>query len=372
MNRLDAQVLRETACRLRRNRAEKKRSGLYPLETLILYVTMRCNCKCAHCFLHDALNTGADEMSLDQIERLAESVPPLRQLQLTGGEPTLRRDLPEIIRAFARRGKAALIGVNTNGLNTGEIVALAEAVKGEFPALGLAFQISIDGLEETHDRLRGVPGCFGKAMETLRRLSDMRQRLPGLAAHVLTVISESNYKELVPLNDYLRENVGKDVLQGFELVRNVETTAWNIPRAIKEANTGPKKSVLPPVEAFDRIARDLKKLNRRSANPANAFHVHNLAQLEMVKTGRPQFKCVTAGQAIGVVYSNGGVAHCEFTKPFAKLSEFGWDFQALWRSEAAEQRRRQIGQCYCIHGCFHGTSVEYSWKGLARMFLAGL
>lgn len=372
MNAIDRSILLETTQRLRRNQAAKDATGLYPLDMMILYVTMRCNAKCDHCFCWEDLNVGIPELSLEQFNSLAETVPPFRHLLLTGGEPTLRNDLEEIIAAFASRQKIQTVFLNTNGLKPQKIVALAESVKTRFPDLGLEFQISLDGLEPTHDRIRGVPGNYRKAIETLKAIYALKPKYPALSAHALTVITELNYKELVALNDALRNDVSPEIIHGFELVRDVATTAWAIPPEVAEKGVGPKAMNLPPKSAFPQIAEDLRTINRRAPFHANSFHVHNLAQLKMVETQKEQFKCVTAGQAVGVVYSNGDVAHCEFTLPFANLGNFAFDWNALWRSPAAEERRSQISKCYCIHGCFHGKAVEYSWKGIWEMTKAAL
>jgi MoaA/NifB/PqqE/SkfB family radical SAM enzyme len=372
MRPIDRRIIKDTAKRLVHNTREKKRTGLYPLELAILYVTMRCNAKCDHCFCWEDLNVGIPEFTLEQFAKLADSMPRVRMLLMTGGEPTLRRDLDEIFRIFASRDKADVIQINTNGLKPDKIMAFVEQMKAEFPGTGLDLQISLDGLPDTHDAIRGVPGNFAKALETARRVHELKRTVPMLSANLLTVITEKNYRELVELNELLQREVAPDVIHGFELVRDVATTAWGIPPEIAEKGVGPKAMKLPPVEDFPAIEADLKLIHSRGPFRANAFHIHNLAQLRMVATQREQYKCVTAGQAVAVLYSNGDVAHCEFTLPFANLREFDHDFDALWHSDAANERRRQIRSCYCIHGCFHGKAVEYSWRGVAAMTKAAL
>ncbi len=366
MQKTDLTILWDTAQRLRRNRRARQREGIYPLEMAILYVTMRCNARCDHCFCWQDLNIGLREMTIEEIETLAASIPPLRHLLVTGGEPMLRSDLLEVLRAFAQRGKAETIIVNSNGLQPPKIFDLVERFKTEFPGVGLEIQISLDGLEETHDRIRGVPGNFRKAVESLRGIYERKPRFPNLSAHAITVITALNYRELVPLNDFLRTEVDPHVVHGFELVRGFQTTVWGVPDSIAEKDVAPKAMELPPREDFPDIARDLKQINRRGPYRASSFHVHNLAQLRMVESRREQYPCVTAGQSVAVIYCTGDVAHCEFTRPFANLADFDYDFQALWQGPAANERRAQIRQCFCTHGCFHGKAVEYSWKGIAE------
>ena len=364
---IDQQILDATQKRLEFNQAEKVRTGLYPLEMVLFYITMRCNAKCKHCFCAEDLNIGLPEFSLEEIEKIAQSMPRIRLLVLTGGEPTLRQDLPEIFRIFARHDKAETILINTNGLKPKKIAEMAVELKSEFPNTGLEIQVSLDGLEATHDEIRAVPGNFKKSIDTLGRIYALKNQYPGLNAHALTVICDKNYGELVALNDFLREHIDPDFHQGFEMVRDVEKTAWNIPRKIKESNVGPPNMDLPPLDAFPHIAADLKTINDRGPYRANAYHIHNLAQLKMIETGKEQFKCVTAGQSVAVVYTTGDVAHCEFTLPFANLKDHDFNFEELWLSDAAYKRRKQITTCHCTHGCFHGKAVEYHQHGIDLM-----
>ena len=67
---------------------------------LIFFVTSKCNLLCRHCFYWEELNLPKNELSLDEIEKVARSLPNLLSLSLTGGEPYLRPDLPDIAAAF--------------------------------------------------------------------------------------------------------------------------------------------------------------------------------------------------------------------------------------------------------------------------------
>jgi len=367
MRSIDRQIVTEAARHLVRARAEKRRTGLYPLEDLYVFITMRCNAKCDHCFCWEDLNVGIPELTLPQLQRIAETITPLEMICFSGGEPTLRRDLVEVLDLFASRQKVRTLKINTNGLNPGRVEEIATRFKEAHPNVGLEFQFSIDGLEETHDRIRGVPGNFRKVLESMKRVKELGKRFPALAGGALTVVTSLNYKELVALNDRLLAEIGPDVGHGFELMRDVNTKAWNLHPDAAESGVGPKNMALPPVEAFAEIADAYRLILRRSPILANAFYLHNLAQLRAVETGKEQVKCVTAGQSVGVLYSNGDVAACEFTKPFANLAAHDFDFMALWSSDAAGHRRSQLAKSHCIHGCYMGKSVEMSFTGIAKM-----
>src|SRR6266404_9270191 len=72
------------------------------LGTVILFVTSRCNSFCRTCFYHEELNRPGD-MTFAQIEKVSRTMLPITDLWLSGGEPTLRRDISEIIDTFAKQ-----------------------------------------------------------------------------------------------------------------------------------------------------------------------------------------------------------------------------------------------------------------------------
>src|SRR6187549_1959223 len=78
---------------LRSTKREKR------LGTVILFVTSRCNAFCRTCFYHEELNQPGD-LTFAQIETVSRTMPQITDLWLSGGEPTLRRDLSDIIDLF--------------------------------------------------------------------------------------------------------------------------------------------------------------------------------------------------------------------------------------------------------------------------------
>ena len=123
-------------------------------------VTRRCNLKCVHCYAH-AKNIAFDnELSLSEgkilIDDLAEFGVPV--MLFSGGEPLVRKDLPELAAYAVKKGMRAVI--STNGtLITPQI---AQTLKD----IGLSYVgISLDGMEEINDRFRGVKGAFRLALK---------------------------------------------------------------------------------------------------------------------------------------------------------------------------------------------------------------
>src|ERR687883_1605201 len=80
--------------RLLRSTGRERRLG-----TVIFFITSRCNARCETCFYHEELNRPGD-LTFAQIEKVSQTMPPITDLWLSGGEPTLRRDVPAIIDTF--------------------------------------------------------------------------------------------------------------------------------------------------------------------------------------------------------------------------------------------------------------------------------
>src|SRR5262245_32369487 len=126
------------AWRLRRDRK---------LNTIIFFVTSRCNSTCETCFYWDELNQKGD-LSWDEIVKLSEHTPPFTDLWFSGGEPVLRTDLTDIIHLFIRNNGVRYINLPTNGLKPYRICEVAEQSLGGNPGLELHVNIALDGLRE--------------------------------------------------------------------------------------------------------------------------------------------------------------------------------------------------------------------------------
>ena len=123
----------------------------------------RCNLRCVHCYAQSKDIEYEDELTTEQgkelIDDLAEFGSPV--ILFSGGEPTMRKDLPELAEYAKSKGMRAVI--STNGTLIDE--KMAKVLK----KIGLSYVgISLDGVKETNDKFRGVPGAFDAAMDGLR------------------------------------------------------------------------------------------------------------------------------------------------------------------------------------------------------------
>ena len=128
-------------------------------------VTYRCNSKCIMCSIWKSPST--EELEPSMYSRIPSS---LRTINITGGEPFLRSDLSEVITVIHDRVPGSRIVFSSNGFLTERIVETMMKIRAVHPRVGVG--ISIDGLEQTHDRIRGVPGMFKRAIATVKSLKD--------------------------------------------------------------------------------------------------------------------------------------------------------------------------------------------------------
>jgi len=112
-------------------------------------------------------NPSRDEIAPEHYRKLPRS---LRAINITGGEPFLRKDVVEVIRAIDSVLPSARLVFSTNGSMTDTIVSKMKEIRNFHKKVGVG--VSIDGLEEMHDKVRGVPGFFRRGISTIERLKE--------------------------------------------------------------------------------------------------------------------------------------------------------------------------------------------------------
>ncbi len=157
-------------------------------------VTRRCNLSCVHCYAQAGRTQSRGELSTEEGKRLLDDLSDygVPVVLFSGGEPLLRPDLPDLARYAVRRGMRAVL--STNGtLITPETARLLQEI-------GLSYVgISLDGMEEIHDRFRGRPGAFAQALAGIRNC-----RQAGLKVGLRFTINRLNYREIPAIFELLR------------------------------------------------------------------------------------------------------------------------------------------------------------------------
>ena len=166
--------------------SEKKLNG-----TVI--VTYRCNARCSMCSRYKKPSRPDEEISIETIKKL----PKMYFTNITGGEPFIRTDLKDIVRELYK--KSDRIVISTNGFFTDRIVDLCK----EFPDIGI--RISIEGLEQTNNEIRGLQDGFNKGYTTLKTLRKMGMKDVGFGM----TVQDKNAPDLVPLYEHFEKLVNE-------------------------------------------------------------------------------------------------------------------------------------------------------------------
>ena len=207
-------------------------------DRLTIFITDDCNLKCPHCFIITDHQEKVDSMiSLEQYATMFRAARgKISHIQLTGGEPTLRKDLGDILVSANRDGGISQAAIFTHGLQRARLMgAVEQAMKNS--RIRLNFQMSVDGTDEFHNQNRGVPDGLEKTLATMQALVDLKRKNKKRIGRIsaCTAISRTNYKQI----PYIIERIQRlGVLQSFTFVRTNEV--WNLkaPEELSNFNPG--------------------------------------------------------------------------------------------------------------------------------------
>jgi MoaA/NifB/PqqE/SkfB family radical SAM enzyme len=323
---------------------------------LILFINSICNQTCEHCFYWRNLNRR-DDLTVDELRRLSESLGQVENLNLSGGEPFLRKEFAEICGFFIRNNGVKQIYVPTNGSFAERTVAAVEDVLRE-PSLRLfAVELSLDGMPAYHDRFRGMKDAFARSMETYRQLASLQQRDPRLRIHSISTATSENMGEIAELTRYLHDNCPAMDHHNLALIR------------------GDRKNPSlqgPALEQYQDLYRYVQSVWAEREEQRFGGIVEPMLQWAKARTATEQRQVVPcrAGRLSAVVYANGDVSFCETHAPLGNLRER--TFAEIWTSAEARALRRSIAarQCWCTNEVFLWPSIVFQPAQLSRALLA--
>lgn len=319
---------------------------------LVLFINSICNMKCEHCFYWTSLNKK-DDLSKEEIFELSRSLGKLENLNLSGGEPFLRKEFAEICRQFVQHNEVRQIYVPTNAYYTSRVVAAVTGVLEEKELDLLACEISLDGMPEFHDRFRGAKNSFQKAMETYDALAELQQRDPRVRIHAISTATDVNIDEIKRLTTYLYERCPRMDHHNLAIIR------------------GDRKNpdlAAPLLNEYQKLYQYIRRLwapRERGRYGAVVEPMLQWAKVETLKERRQIAPC-SAGRLSAVVYANGDVSVCELHKPIGNLRQKS--FGEIWESAEAQTLRQSIAnrECYCTTEVFLWPSIVYQPPSLAR------
>lgn len=277
-------------------------------------VTYRCNAHCNMCDCYKDPTKPSEEITLDTIKKLPE----MEFTNITGGEPFIRKDLPDIVRELYK--KTNRIVISTNGYFKDRIIELCK----EFPQVGI--RISIEGLQETNDKIRGIPDGFNRGYGALKTLVEMGHKDVGFGM----TVQDMNCEDLVPLYDISNE-------LGMEFAT---ATLHNSFYFRKTDNKIDDK--LKVAQNFEKLINELLK----SSSPKKWFRAYFNHGLINYIYGQDRLLPCDMSKNAFFIDPFGDVIPCNGMAKKAvmgNLVEQTWD--ELWNSEQADKVRCQTKNC---------------------------
>ncbi|MDA2937109.1 radical SAM protein [Acidobacteria bacterium AH-259-A15] len=334
--------------------------------SLIFFVTSRCNLLCTHCFYWEELNKRKNELTLDEIEKISRSLPNLLTVSLTGGEPYLRADLPDIARAFEQNSHVRNIQIPSNGLLVERTVSRVEALMQKVHRARVSTGVSLDGPEDIHNRIRQNPKSFERALQTLAELKKLKPHFPNLSVGVALTVSSANQDRLGEFYRFVEEELQPDAVT-ITLVRGNPIDA-----SLKKVD----------LRLYHDFARQV--IEYRTAHRLTNGWMDRLVIAKEEETYRLIGEAAQAskrispcygGELIGVLSETGEVYVCEtLDKSMGNVRDFDCDFAKLWQGELAEEGRhyqKELG-CQCTYECAMSINSLFNPKRALRILKRGV
>ena len=322
---------------------EAVRSQFSPrIKHVILHVTNVCNMRCQHCFVD--FEDKPRDLTFDEFRQLSRDLNDFIWLDIGGGEPSLRKDLPDVISLF----RTQEVSIPTNGWFPDKVVQMASAVGGRMPGL-VIITVSLDGFEATHDEMRQA-GSFKRALETIRRLRE----LPTIRVKLNTVVCERNAGEISEFMKYVRDSLGVDY-QGLLLLRG---------DPINPLYRLPSREKLTAIGEGMRPIQESYQFGRRGLVATMLLNYQALkwdAQLRTLEEKTQVIPCL-GGQVHLVIYANGDVAPCELLPAVGNIRRQPIKSILASRGMAETVAGIRRKDCHCTHDCNMQENILFNLR----------
>lgn len=323
---------------------------------LILFINSICNMKCEHCFYWKELNQKND-LSFEELVALSEELGRIETLNLSGGEPFIRKEFADICKQFIRKNGVEEIYVPTNGYFTERTIKAVKGVLEEKSLREIGVEISLDGMPEFHDEFRKTRYAFHKAMETYDALAELQKTDPRLQIYSISTATEGNMEEIKQLTTYLYDRCPQMSHHHLALIR------------------GDRKNPSlqgPAMQTYKELHQYTRRLWAKRDEQRIGSIVEPMLQHVKTKTAELEQQLVPcrAGILSAVIHANGDVAVCEQRPVIGNLRKNS--FMELWHAQSTNSIRQSIKakECYCTNEVFLWPSIVFQPLHLAKSMVA--
>jgi len=332
---------------------------------LIIFVSDKCWMRCAHCWFSEdwkGEHHTRPIMTFDDYSKLADSAR-LKFVSFTGGEAFRRDDIVELITMMRQKSGITRYQIPTSGYLPDMIVGKAEKLLINNPQIPFRVDVSLDGTQAIHDKIRAVKGGWSKAFETIKQLNVLKKKYAHFDVGVITTISHNN-------QDHVDET--------SRIIRTVHSGEWMIniargtPRDPNATQVDLKNYRRAAVLADQSLISGASSGHRGSILGPLLTVKNTVRRRIIIDTleGRRSGGGCAAGSLGGVIYADGEVHACELLDDkIGNLHDFEYNLPAIWQSSEAQMLRRHIqeSRCQCTQECFLSVSMLIQPTAVAAM-----
>ena len=318
----------------------------HELKDLFWECTLSCNLNCKHCGSRAGNKKYDDELTTEEIKtafkQIADSMDISEVLiNVTGGEPLMRKDLCDVME-YATNTLGFHWGMTSNGM------LLTDANIENLKRANLdTIAISIDGLEDTHDKFRGIPGSYKMVINNIKKL-----KKANFVNHiqVTTVFHKENIGELEEL---------------YNVMQTLDLDSWRLVTIDPIGRAEDNKELMLNGQEIKKVL-DFIKDNKKNKKLKILYGCPGYLGLDYEKEVRSKYFNCRTGISVASILYNGDLFVCPDVPRIPRLIQGNIrtdNFKDVWENKYKEFRTENRTKCdecnkcdkwdYCLGGAYH-------------------
>jgi MoaA/NifB/PqqE/SkfB family radical SAM enzyme len=256
----------------------------------------------------------------------------------------MRRDIADIFSSICEHCKPAVVNIPSNGLLSPIIEANVKKMLEKNFDTNLTINLSLDGVGEKHEKIRGIPGNFERVLDTYERLKKLRAEFPRFQIGIHTVISKFNIADALDVYKFAKTLSADSYITE---VAEHRTELFNVDNDITPDALAYAKFAN---ELSDNIRQDYLHSSRKVSKLTQGFRLQYYQFAAKVLSEKRQVLPCYAGYASCQITPFGDVWPCcilGYDKSMGNLRENNYEFSKIWHSKRAKEIRQYIGNKKC-------------------------
>ncbi len=300
-------------------------------------VTNECNSHCMTCRIWDSkvIPLMTPSQYITMFRSIGKS--PFF-VTISGGEPTLRSDLPEIVKSLCDICEPNTVTIPTNGINPTKSFPILEKIVKENSKVTFKINISLDGIGSKHDHIRQTEGNFKRAVALYEHLVSLSKTNKNLITGYYTVLSKFNYRDLNEILDFI--NTVKPQSYGFEPAQYRPIEMNNNPDLLPDNDTVIRTIdlAIPKLEAY---------LNSLPNSPPLRGAYYEFVN-KVLKNNKMPLTCYAGFSSIHISPMGWVWSCCTGQNRLGNLRETDWNLAKLLRNNYELIKSIHQTKCSCM------------------------